>query len=786
MAAGRILPVRMTKGLSEHGLLWAPVRHHSPQCAWQVRRLIEAMRPDVVLVEGPSEANHLLGALLDEQTRPPVAFFIHSTAAGRNTGARCFVPLAAMSPEWVALREAHRLGIEARFIDLPFRARLALLGAAELEDLTLEPPLNDDRPLARGKALSSLLARSGCSDFEQWWERHFESGIDYPEARAFFANLLQLGQYLRSGSEIDALTHAREAHMAAVIAQAMAEGKRCLVVCGAFHCQGIIEQLAKTSGSPAPALSLLAQSEGVHLVRYSLQRLNSTAAYAAGIPDCAYQARVWSLLARRRERVGDAHVQAQSSLAAELLGELQRRRLPAALPDAIDVLLMAQRLAALRGHRLGRSEFREALLNTLVKTQLDGQEQPLLEVIDKFLAGNDVGRLPATLPVAPLVKEFRQQCRRLRLPRAAGTSVERALELYRSPLHREQSRLLHRLASLDVPYARYLAGPRFSAAQDLARVREVWSICWQPDTEALLTERSHYGERLVDAATARCRERMADARRHGRECISLLIDALCMGLHELLTPLLEQTRDWLDQAFELPELCRALHLLDAARHARSALEGPGLQALDQLLGLCFQRICQALPRFACDSEDRQDTMLGALTQMLNLVMTGMPGCEAESLYEALELLLKDQPSSALAGLANAALLEAGRRPLAEVTEAIRAFGAQAWVDSAAPGRFMHGFLKVARYRLLQESSLQYCLGEVLRSWDETHFLQALPELRLAFTQYSPRQLAQLAKALQQDADQPWSLAPKSWSVDDLALAARLRAELADARHNWVR
>lgn len=772
----------MTDALAEHGLHWAPIRHHSPQCAWQVRRLVESLRPDVLLVEGPSEANHLLGALLDEQTRPPVAFFIHSAAAGRDAGARCFVPLASMSPEWVALREAHRLGIEARFIDLPFSARQAWQGAAEPADLALEPPLSDDRPLARGEALASLLARSGCADFEQWWERHFESGVDYPEAAAFFANLLQLGRYLRSGSEVSALTQAREAHMAAAIAQARSEGKRCLVVCGAFHCQGILEQLAQAPGSPVQAQPL--QSEGVHLVSYSLQRLNATAGYAAGIPDCAYQARVWSLLARRRERVGDAHAQAQSGLAAELLGELQRRRLPAALPDATDALLMAQRLAALRGHRLGRSEFREALLSTLTKTQLDGQEQPLLEVIDQFLAGDEVGRLPAGLPVAPLVEDFRQQCRRLRLPRGAGASVERALELYRSPLHREQSRLLHRLASLDVPYARYLAGPRFSAAQDLARVRELWSIRWQPETEALLTERSHYGARLLDAATARCRERMAEARRQGRECISLLIDALCMGLHELLAALLEQARDWLEQAFELAQLCRALHLLDAARHARSALDGPGLQALDELLALCFQRICQVLPWFRCDAEERQEAMLGALAQMLNLVKTGMPGCEAERLYEALELLLEGQPSPALAGLANAALLEAGRRPLAQVTEAIRAAGAQAWVDCAAPGRFMHGFLKVARYRLLQEASLQHCLGEVLRSWDETHFLQALPELRLAFTQFSPRQLAQLAKALQQGADEPWSLAHRSWSADDLAVAARLRAQLAEARRHW--
>lgn len=762
-------------------LYWAPIRHHSPHCAWQLRRLIDSVRPDVLLVEGPSEANDLLPALLDEQTRPPVALFIHNTVSGSDAGARCFVPFAAMSPEWVALREGKRLGIATRFIDLPFKNRQSLLEqGSEGTDLTLEPPLNDDRPLARGDAMAGLLALSDCADFEQWWARYFESGVAYAEPSTFFADLLQLGHYLRAGSASDALTHAREAHMAAAINQARAQGQRCLIVCGAFHCHGILDLLDEPTAEPLPGT----EASGVHLVSYSLQRLNATAGYAAGIPDCAYQARVWSILTRRRELAGDAQLDAQASLAPELLGELRRRQLPASLIDVIEGVTMAQRLAALRGYRAGRLEFREALLSTLLKNQRDGAELPLLEAIDQFLAGDEVGRLPPGLPVPPLVADFRQQCRRLRLPRGAGVSVERVLELYRSPLHREQSRLLHRLASLEVPYASRLAGPRFSSGQDLARVREVWSIRWQPETEALLTERSHYGARLLDAATARCRERMATARREGRECVSLLIDALCMGLHELLAALLDQVAGWLQQARDLSALCRGLHLLDAARHARTAFEGDGLEALDGLLALCFQRICLILPRLANWPDESQHELLDALAEMLKLVVLQTPGCDAASFYEALQLLLAGKPAPTLAGLAQAALLEAGQLTVAQVADGIRTAGAQVLLDAEVPGRFLTGLLKVARYRLLQESELQRCMGEVMQGWDEQTFLQALPGLRLAFTQYSPRQLVSLAKALQTDGAETWGLPSRQWSAGDLERAAQLRVELAQARQYW--
>ena len=39
------------KEMAEIKLL--PVRHHSPACAWQVRRMIEKWRPQAVLIEGP-------------------------------------------------------------------------------------------------------------------------------------------------------------------------------------------------------------------------------------------------------------------------------------------------------------------------------------------------------------------------------------------------------------------------------------------------------------------------------------------------------------------------------------------------------------------------------------------------------------------------------------------------------------------------------------------------------------------------------------------------------------
>lgn len=56
-------------------VLYYPIRHHSPVCAWHLERTIERYRPDCILVEGPENANDLVDLLTDPGTQAPVAFY---------------------------------------------------------------------------------------------------------------------------------------------------------------------------------------------------------------------------------------------------------------------------------------------------------------------------------------------------------------------------------------------------------------------------------------------------------------------------------------------------------------------------------------------------------------------------------------------------------------------------------------------------------------------------------------------------------------------------------------
>jgi len=125
-------------GLSEaatnalKGVHLFPVRHHSPRTSHVLRRFLDEVKPKVVLVEGPSDADNCMDVLLDGETQPPVAILGYRTD---GTPGSSLFPFASYSPEYVALKWAKDHKATARFIDITVGQGLACdRGHAGLEE----------------------------------------------------------------------------------------------------------------------------------------------------------------------------------------------------------------------------------------------------------------------------------------------------------------------------------------------------------------------------------------------------------------------------------------------------------------------------------------------------------------------------------------------------------------------------------------------------------------------------------------------------------------------------
>ncbi|WP_432833430.1 DUF5682 family protein [Dactylosporangium sp. CA-092794] len=138
------------------------VRHHGPGSARAVRRALAAFRPDVVLIEGPPEADALVPYAGDEDMRAPVALLAYPADNADPKLRASFWPLAEFSPEWQAIRWAVAREVPVRFIDMPAAVRLASPAAAAGQ-------LSDEDEV-RLDPIGALAEAAGYDDPERWWE----------------------------------------------------------------------------------------------------------------------------------------------------------------------------------------------------------------------------------------------------------------------------------------------------------------------------------------------------------------------------------------------------------------------------------------------------------------------------------------------------------------------------------------------------------------------------------------------------------------------------------------
>lgn len=156
------------------------VRHHGPGSARAVLAALDRLRPEVVLIEGPPEAEKILELAAHPEMEPPVALLAHVVG---NPARAAFWPFASFSPEWQAIGWALANDVPVRFIDLPAanlfgfearrraeatarRAREQTAGEAEEGDTD---PAEPDDPLADTHgpaALDEELPDSAAPDVE--------------------------------------------------------------------------------------------------------------------------------------------------------------------------------------------------------------------------------------------------------------------------------------------------------------------------------------------------------------------------------------------------------------------------------------------------------------------------------------------------------------------------------------------------------------------------------------------------------------------------------------------
>src|SRR5579859_983834 len=146
--------------------------------------MLERVRPELVLVEGPEDATPLIDAIVDRETTPPIAILGYRTD---GTPASSLWPFASYSPEYVALRWANSAGVRSEFIDLTTGQALAREKMPAPEEPADEPEEHTEHaedaspPDSEPRLRERLASLRGFRSFEEFWEASFEAPA-YDEA----------------------------------------------------------------------------------------------------------------------------------------------------------------------------------------------------------------------------------------------------------------------------------------------------------------------------------------------------------------------------------------------------------------------------------------------------------------------------------------------------------------------------------------------------------------------------------------------------------------------------
>ena len=533
-----------------------PIRHHGPGSARSLERALEANPPALLLIEGPADATELLPFLSNPDMQPPVALMAHVVGSPEQA---VFYPMAAFSPEFVALRWALARGIPARFMDLPAAVTLAQAEAeaqearASLEALPEpETEVQPDAPEAseeltapsepeaalRHDPLSVLAQAAGFTDFERWWETLVEARGDDAEV---FGAVSEVMEAVREDSETAARDVLREAQMRQFLREALKGGGQVAVVCGAWHAPALTPAVLEREkkADPLRLKGLPKIKTALTWVPWTHGRLTMASGYGAGIQSPGWYAHLFA---------GRPDVSAEWLTRSARM--LRGAKLDASSAQVIDAVRLGEALAAIRG--LGLPGLPE--LNDATQAVFGWDSSlPLRLLHEGLIVGETLGSVPESVPSVPLAQDLAALQKRLRL-KPEATSRELTLDL-REESDLARSQLLHRLTLLNIPWG------ASTQTRGTGTFKEGWTLRWEPEFAVRVVEASLYGNTLVRAANSRA---AGLARKAGS----------------------------LSELSELLEVCRLAQLPDAARVTLACLDARAAAASD------VTELLNALPALA--------------------------------------------------------------------------------------------------------------------------------------------------------------------------------------------
>lgn len=691
------------------------IRHHGPGSARNVKAFLETVKPDIVLVEGPPEADAMLQWVSNEGLKPPVALLCYQPDDPQRS---VFYPFADFSPEWQAILYARRQNIHVRFMDLPAGNQMQV--EREHKVIKQEDEPDNDHINNEGQSLEQLYKSpisylsdaAGFADDEKWWEHTFEYRNNNDEV---FDAVAEAMQALRESlpQKDKKLEQMREAYMRRTIRQAEKEMFHTIaVICGAWHAPALQGKSSQKDDNELLKGLPKVKTECTW-IPWTFSRLSFYSGYGAGINSPGWYNHIWH------------HPHDDGTLWMANVAQLFRKQqMDTSVAHIIEAVRLAGALASLRGlPKVGLEELNEATLSVLC----NGESILLKLVQDELIVGHQIGEVPVEIPKPPLQLDIEKQQKKLRLP-ATADYKDYTLDL-RKDTDLDRSIFLHRLQLLGINWGRqqYTTGK--------GTFKEQWRLQWDPGYSVEIVERGNLGNTVAEAAACSIINQATEAKELKAigDLLEKTIPAELPGAIETLISRLNNLAAASADVIELMEVIPGL--ITVARYGN--VRKTDAELVLSIINSIITRVCISLPNACIAIDEDASQKLLELFFKLNDGINLLQDAEITTMWQqTLITIAANKSTSPVIGGYSTRLLHDARQLEGDQLMQYFSFAMSSATAPVIAAAWLEGFLKGSGTLLLLDQDLWQVIDNWVAGLADDIFMQVLPLLRRTFANFT--------------------------------------------------
>ncbi|MDS0527660.1 DUF5682 family protein [Clostridium sp. SHJSY1] len=774
----------------ESKVMFFPVRHHSPACSFHLKNVIDSYKPEIILIEGPAEANKVIQYIAHEETKAPVCIYYsyfdrNGLIEESKEKYRCYYPFLDFSPELLALREGKKREIVCEFIDLSYAEilinskKLEVMGKAEEKNT-----YNDDYLMKESVFIKAICEKEGCRNYNELWEKLFEIDGLKISTEKFIENMIFSCYLSRVGYSEEMLKEdgcfARETFMSMKIREAVKKYNKVLVVSGGFHTSTLIDGLE--TNDEIKLHNIAEADTGVYAMAYSFEESDQLNGYASGMIHPAFYQRVWNNI---EKQVDKPYEEAVLNFIVHTGKHIRKNYGNLSTADEIEAFNMAMGLKSLRDkYECGVFELKDGITSAFVKGEMDAESQVSLKYLREILTGNKIGKLCALAEVPPIVQDFNELCKKFNIK---TTTLENGvpLSIYKSKKHREQSKFFHMMKFLDTNFCFMEKGPDFIRRKNTNLVREVWKYKWTTKLQSTLIELSMQGGSLKEAANSILTKRFISCENESGEASLLLIEAALMGIESSLQGLLPSFGEILNGDDNFISITNSCYNLNFLCNAEDLLNIHMEEILQEFFTTAYNKAVSQITSLNTVDYDNENEVISKLKDIYHI--SNKVNFDSETLIDSLNVLIsKKDCNSAVEGAALGILYGLNSIYSKEVADKAVQYLYGTGEKLMKSGSFLKGLFSTAKDLLLGEEELLKGIDNFLRNIEEEHFMTLLPDLRFSFTFFNPGEIDSLAKevAKKYSTNEEDILYENALKEEDIILAVSLDQYAVELLEKW--